>query len=69
MASPSVSPWQRAVAHGNDLFSGVENLFGFVQTQIEKLDQIVNRGLRQRVDVVDSVFRQRVGLLRESNLR
>ena len=41
----------------------VQDDFRFVQTQVEELDEIVDSGLCQRVDVVDAVFGKGFSLL------
>src|SRR5258708_38153277 len=52
-----------SVAHRHHRLRCVQNDLGFVETQIQKLDQIINRGLGERVDIVYSMLRERVSLL------
>ena len=53
---------QTLVAQFNYAARFVKYGFSFVKTDIKKLHQIIDRGVCQRVNVVDSVFRQRIGL-------
>ena len=41
----------------------VENSLSLIETDVEKLNQIVDRSLGQAIDIVDAVFRKGVSLL------
>src|SRR5581483_5892615 len=53
-----------AIANLNDRARSFEHLLGFIQTDVKKFDEVVNRRARQTIDVSHTVFSQRVGLLR-----
>ena len=52
------------LANLNDCLSSREHLLSFVKTDVKKLNQIVNRSRGQAIDVIDSVFREGIRLLR-----
>jgi hypothetical protein len=52
------------IAHGDDGLRCGQHLFGFVETDVEELDQIIDRGIGQAFDVVDAMLSQRLSLLR-----
>ena len=55
---------QTLIAHGNHCARGIENRFGLVETDIQKLNQIIDGGIRQAIDIRDSVLSQGIRLLR-----
>ena len=59
---------QTLLTNLNHRARGVENLLSFIKTDVEKLDQIIDRGVCQSVDVGDAVFTEGVRLLGRDHL-
>ena len=55
---------QALISYANHLLGGRENLFCFVETHVQKLNQIIDGGIRQAIDIRDSVLIQGIRLLR-----
>ena len=56
-------PLQAAIANLNDCLSGQQHLLGLIKAHVEELNEVVDRSIRESVDISHPVFTEGISLL------